>query len=76
MQWVHYAPDKVTCATFDVEGRERLRLPGKPNWVAVAGEALVEQPATTDAGWTWDPLTKGDVVEIRRGTGRHVEVEF
>jgi len=63
----------VFYSTFDKSGTEIIRLSKKPSAVLLDKEKMTETNSGTQ-GYTWKPLEKGGVLEIRRQKGSRVAI--
>jgi hypothetical protein len=75
VQQVAYAKRTVTYRTFHADGTETLRLTFRPTTVTVDGRPLALRARLDGAGYTVEPLRRGDVVvRIRRDAAHEVTV--
>ena len=63
----------VFYTTFDPSGTEIMRLSRKPSAVLLGKENMKES-VRDDEGYSWRPLDKGGILEIRRRNGNRVTV--
>jgi hypothetical protein len=73
---IEYGPRVIRYSTFDGESMERLRLTAKPVAVTAGGELIGEREQLEGSGWSWQPLSAGGILRIRRDTGNEVVISF
>ncbi len=62
----------VTYKTYDADSTEVLRMTAKPTAVYANKKQIAE--SNEGEGWTWQPLTKGGVLQINHSSGQEVVI--
>jgi hypothetical protein len=69
-----YQSGNIQYSTYDNVSDEVLRLISKPETVTIDGTPLKEIKSQAEEGWSWKPLDKGGVLEIKHTTGNEIQI--
>jgi hypothetical protein len=71
---ITYEPTRISYSTFDSASTETFRLTSQPKEVIVNGILLEKADDANSQGWTWQPLNKGGILNIKQTKGNLVEI--
>ncbi len=66
----------INYRTYDLSGREKLRLQNTPVTISIEGKSISTETKSDIGYYTWSPLETGGVLVITRFKGKRVQINF
>ncbi len=73
---IAYQPTSIKYVTYDKSSTELLRLTARPARITAGGKPLNQKDSPDADGWTWKPLDKGGVLQIKHSESNKCSINL